>query len=152
MNALFGQLGSAGELERALSTPRVCLRCDTVYTERDNVGRWLCTEFHPLGNYTTVHDRVYPCCRLPVPSRGCVRADHTDQIMYDCEPKMVDRAVLALLDKQMIVGQSWQLLNNGNYLVHRVDQRAYEDACSATGSTANYNPLVLRSSIKTRIF
>jgi hypothetical protein len=152
MNALFGQLGSASELDVVLSAPRVCMRCNALYCERENIGRWQCIEFHPLDNYMTVHDRTYPCCHQAVGSRGCVRADHTDELVYNCQPRLVDRAIMSLLGADIVDDRSWQLLDNGNYMVDRVDHEAYMDMCSAGGSTANHNQHVLVSPIKQRIF
>jgi hypothetical protein len=152
MDTLFATLGSSDELQQALDQLRFCVRCQSQFTERDNIGRWRCTQFHPLASYATAHSNHYRCCNQRIPSRGCVAADHTDQLIYDVEPKLVDLALLNALGEQAIVQRTWQPIDATNYLVHRVDRNACADVCSFVGSKRRHNPLLLLPPMPNKLF
>lgn len=130
---LVASLTGAGHVNTFLDRPRVCRRCGTAYTERENIGQWRCTNYHPLSRFATVHDTLLACCNRHYTSPGCVAADHTDSLMLDNEPKLITTQVAALLDvKKMFRTNAWIKNANQSYLVHRVDPVAYERSISVT--------------------
>src|SRR6056297_899957 len=151
MDTLFANIGSSSELHAQLDRVRLCVRCHRSFSERHNIGRWKCTGFHPLASYTSAHSKQYPCCNKPIPSRGCVAADHTDQTIYDVQPKLVDLALLNAVGAQAINDKTWRRIDNNHYVVHRVDLNAHDDVCSFVGSKRQHNPVLLLPPVENKI-
>lgn len=132
-NDLISTIMGGSHVSSFLDRPRICRRCTTVYTERNNMGQWRCKEYHPLARFATVHDTLMPCCNKHYASPGCVAADHTDSLLLDNEPKLITSQVAALLDvKSMFRKVAWVKNANNSFLVHRVDPHGYERSISVT--------------------
>ncbi len=102
MNAelLRGVLGGRKDahVDSLLDAVRVCARCDMQYTERENMAAWRCAAFHPHGDDAQVgRAKYYSCCGKQAPSRGCVRADHTDEFEYDVDGDALDPRIASAI-------------------------------------------------------
>jgi hypothetical protein len=138
MNELFSDINGSRDLNEKLDRQRTCRRCASVYTERENIGRWRCDAYHPLERFATTHDAVFQCCGRPRDAHGCVAADHTDVVMFDSGVKTISRQSVALLDVgAMAQRKSWRLNENGGYTVHRVDPDAYAASIDTTQEAAD---------------
>lgn len=132
METLFFDINGSAQINLFLDVQHECKRCGFFYQERDNIGRWKCTRFHPLENFATPHDRFFKCCGQPRDARGCVAADHTDLILFDVEAKLIRREEVTVLNlAKMVQNKSWQLQSSGSYLVYRVDPNAYNERVDA---------------------
>lgn len=154
MQELFKNVGGSSQLNTLLDAPRCCLRCRATYTERNNLGEWKCTAYHPLAEYTTFSKLPYRCCGKPYGSFGCVKADHTDELCDDIQPRVINAALLALLDKKSLLARehSCKKTSSGNVIIKRVDERTYHRRCNVSESRASTHHFVTRMSGTSRFF
>lgn len=132
-NTLFAAVAGVAELTAHLDDNRICTRCDFVFTERHNLGVWRCARYHPYERFMTPHDRQYRCCNRFRGDRGCVPADHVDEMLEDIRATTISSQKQALIDaKNLVKAKSWRLLSNKSYLVQRIDPVAYNEAISVS--------------------
>lgn len=73
-----------------LDKERVCMRCQEVFTLRENLGTLKCPSFHPL--MPTPDGRMYECCSRRVGADGCCGADHIDNVDIEHKPRSFEDA------------------------------------------------------------
>lgn len=127
MQSIGDIIDSSASLLIILNAERRCTRCGFTYHERDNIGHWRCTRYHPLFNWTAPRDKVYKCCGRPVGDDGCVRADHNDREIERSEPTKVAPHTAALFDECKVrPAHIFTDQRTGVMLVDRFDVDEYE--------------------------
>jgi len=64
--------------ENKFLTDRVlCRKCNTIFTERNNIGTWNCFQ-HAFVEQN--EKQKWPCCNKIISSKGCVECDHNTSI------------------------------------------------------------------------
>jgi hypothetical protein len=120
-----------------LHEERRCVLCELKFTEHDNLGKWLCTGYHPAENEERGPRGEYMCCGRRGTGKpkapGCTRADHTTTKLtpFDEVNKLLIRPDAFMMlgntvetpdGKHLIVAASWHHdESTGSYLVDRVD-------------------------------
>lgn len=134
---MFADVAGNSHLLEFIDLERVCRRCDSIYTERENMGQWRCRAFHPLDG-CTIGFAPYRCCGGKPNSLGCVMADHTDTLVCISNPRAVSRQLAALIDiPRLSKKRAWKSDGRHGYIVERIDITGYRDRISATGAATN---------------
>ena len=67
--------------------PRHCIRCGVKYTEKENIGQFLCSQHAYIFNPNDKYNKMLCCGKffrgykagISAASWGCIKADHTQQ-------------------------------------------------------------------------
>lgn len=118
--------GGSSNVIDAFQRARLCVRCNTHFNERNNLGLWRCPAYHPLGALASPHTHRLACCGQAPGEPGCVRADHTDKLHEDGAVMMITRDDASVLGIERVrLPSTWTRDREGNYLVQRRDQEEH---------------------------
>lgn len=124
-------MSNGGDLIEAMERERVCVRCNAIFTERENLGLWRCKHYHPRAAAMTAHTRQYECCGGNYRSKGCVSADHSDRVQENYDDVFFPPDDLERLDfDRVVTSNAWRALpGGGGVLVKRFDSTAMYRVC-----------------------
>ena len=124
-------MSNGGDLIEAMERERVCVRCNAIFTERENLGLWRCRRYHPRAAAMTAHTEAYECCGGNYRSKGCVPADHSDREQESYDDVFFPPDDLERLDfDRVVTSQAWRALPaGGGVVVKRFDDKAMYNAC-----------------------
>jgi len=115
------------ELFDAFHRIRCCNRCGNSFAESANLGRWLCTRYHPAEAMAGTTAQTYACCGKRIGSGGCVRADHSDARYVVDHVMLIARTDAELLGAERFAQRhSWRRDRAGNFLIARRDEQSIE--------------------------
>ena len=139
-----------------LDKERVCIVCNTIYTDRKSIGRLTCYE-HPFG----IRDGKWICCGLEVgrcvttaqfysvplnhTAYGCIRADHRDVNDTHSSKSACIKLTDEMVELMDVHIHALERDETGSTIVYRYDRFALEEKIQATFATFK------KSSTKTKL-